>query len=230
METITERFQNYLKNHEKYKNNMLSIESIQEGISKLESSILRKQKTYNNEMTIKNKLEDEREKLQKEFQRQKYFYSKCRGDSIEDNPDYSLEMSNIKNEYTDVELFSKGQYAIRKKYDIIKQEYYVKRKEELNREKETICQEEKRFVQDKTAYLHEKMDEVYLGCVDILEKKKKEVIHYLNANSKIKYAESAKKIREVIEKETILQENCGNSEKKPHPWNDFTERNRKLFN
>ena len=213
METITERFQNYLKNHEKYKNNMLSIESIQEGISKLESSILRKQKTYNNEMTIKNKLEDEREKLQKEFQRQKYFYSKCRGDSIEDNPDYSLEMSNIKNEYTDVELFSKGQYAIRKKYDIIKQEYYVKRKEELNREKETICKEEKRFVQDKTAYLHEKMDEVYLGCVDILEKKKKEVIHYLNANSKIKYAESAKKIREVIEKETILQENCGNSEK-----------------
>lgn len=214
METITERFQNYLKNHEKYKNNILSIESIQEGISKLESSILKKQKTYNNEKTIKNKLEDEKEKLQKEFQKQKYFYSKCRGDSIEDNPDYSLEMSNIKNEYTDVELFSKGQYAIRKKYDIIKQEYYVKRKEELNREKEAICQEEKRFVQDKTAYLHEVMNQKHSGCVDILEKKKKEVIRYLNANSKIKYAESAKKMREIIEKETIFRENCGNSEKK----------------
>ena len=118
----------------------------------------------------------------------------------------------ILNEYTDPDIFEKKQKEIKQQCDEFIRVYCEKKEAELTVSKGQLLQEQSEYNQDKNNYIRRTMKQINSDCLDIIEKKKQDVLEYLNANQKIKSTETAKRIQNVVDTETIGRDECGSSE------------------
>lgn len=156
----------------------------------------------------KSKRLKKKQEAEKKARRLEYQYSRSMGtNDITGGNDYV-----ILNEYTDPDIFEKKQKEIKQQCDEFIRVYCEKKEAELTVSKGQLLQEQSEYNQDKNNYIRRTMKQINSDCLDIIEKKKQDVLEYLNANQKIKSTETAKRIQNVVDTETIGRDECGSSE------------------
>lgn len=198
----------YLIAYNKFQADMSVVEDLEESLHNMQENLKNKQQQLEQSIRDRNFTEKQKQEAEKKARRLEYQYSRSMGtNDITGGNDYV-----ILNEYTDPDIFEKKQKEIKQQCDESIRVYCEKKEAELTVSKGQLLQEQSEYNQDKNNYIRRTMKQINSDCLDIIEKKKQDVLEYLNANQKIKSTETAKRIQNVVDTETIGRDECGSSE------------------
>ena len=198
----------YLIAYNKFQADMSVVEDLEESLHNMQENLKNKQQQLEQSIRDRNFTEKQKQEAEKKARRLEYQYSRSMGtNDITGGNDYV-----ILNEYTDPDIFEKKQKEIKQQCDEFIRVYCEKKEAELTVSKGQLLQEQSEYNQDKNNYIRRTMKQINSDCLDIIEKKKQDVLEYLNANQKIKSTETAKRIQNVVDTETIGRDECGSSE------------------
>ena len=211
MATIAQGFATYINKHKKFVETMKNVENMVNEVEKIEIELDERKREYQKEIQIKNTTQTQLGHFENRLKQQEKLYDRCMGKSIEENG--SNDIPSL-NEYTDPLVFESKQEQIKKRYELAEKEYYEKRERKILSEEEKLLNEKEEFDNNPTEYVHSSMERISPGSINAIESKKQEVLNYLNANSKIKNADSTQRIQAKLATQTIEQKTCGDSEKR----------------
>lgn len=198
----------YLIAYNKFQADMSVVEDLEESLHNMQENLKNKQQQLEQSIRDRNFTEKQKQEAEKKARRLEYQYSRSMGtNDITGGNDYV-----ILNEYIDPDIFEKKQKEIKQQCDEFIRVYCEKKEAELTVSKGQLLQEQSEYNQDKNNYIRRTMKQINSDCLDIIEKKKQDVLEYLNANQKIKSTETAKRIQNVVDTETIGRDECGSSE------------------
>ncbi len=211
MATIAQGFATYINKHKKFVETMKNVENMVNEVEKIEIELDKRKREYQKEIQIKNTTQTQLGHFENRLKQQEKLYDRCMGKSIKENG--SNDIPSL-NEYTDPLVFESKQEQIKKRYELAEKEYYEKRERKILSEEEKLLNEKEEFDNNPTEYVHSSMERISPGSINAIESKKQEVLNYLNANSKIKNADSTQRIQAKLATQTIEQKTCGDSEKR----------------